>query len=102
MKYGYITNNDGLCMPYFNAEDGKGNQYFKSKHVKGKLRDIAQSLGDLSYPRRFDDGQWIYVNKGVTQEESCIFSTDPIYVRAFLGAANHWHEQSKSVQVENP
>ena len=99
MKYGYKVTGNGLYIPWF--DNGNGPQDFTSKNVQGIFRNVAHSLGNLSAPRRWDEGQWLLDprDKKIPQEDHVVFYTSPIYVHAFLVAAKHWFDQFKSVEV---
>jgi hypothetical protein len=64
MKYSYIVTGNGLYVPQFKKEDGEW-QPFKKKDAKGDLEHLCISLGNLSAPRRWLNGQWHFESEGL-------------------------------------
>ena len=72
-------------IPEFKTDEGDWRE-FRVKDVPPVTRKIAEQIGNLQLPMRWEPGQWFYVNKGIRECDSAVFFTSEIYVMAFLGA----------------
>ena len=99
MELSYIVTGRGLYVPQFKNKEGEWKPFTRGM-IEGDMLYVCIALGNLSAPRRWDNGQWHFEDGDrSTWSEHTVFFTKPIYVFAFLGAAKHWWGEFKRHEV---
>jgi len=85
---------NNLFIPQYQLTDLSWKD-FQVKEIGGDLLRLCRAIGDIQWPRKWEDGIWHYdPSRGeIDQDQSLIFKTE-MFVSAFLAAANSHYDTS--------
>jgi hypothetical protein len=90
LRYEFVS---GYYVPQYKRKDNGEWADFKVAHIKGDLRRLCESIGDLQHPRRWANGQWHFEpekSKLIDYTDQSLFFKSPVFASAFLGACKVW------------
>lgn len=100
MKY-RISKEGEAYFPQYKCNDNTDWVYVDKSDIKGTmLEDVANALGNLSFPRRWESGA-VYTKHGNNRAEvnKLYFKTE-LHTMAFLGAAkSFWSTKTEEVEI---
>lgn len=100
MEYRYTITGNGLFVPEYKKQDGDWHKFY-AKDMSGNMLKLCRSLAELSAPRKWGGGQWYFEGSARSDYEGAVFFTTELIVMAFLGAAQHWYSEFRTVNVNN-
>lgn len=95
IKYRYRKNGSQFIPQYKREVNNEDWRDFVASDIKGDMKRLCQSIGDIQAPQRWDCGIWYYKDDPHT-----LLFTKEVFVMAFLGAAKSFYsDETKELDI---